>query len=85
MPGPVGMALNLVACVGPVIGGWVAYQDQNHEWVFWMLVIVEAMLLLSVGAILPETAGSLVGNGRGDRGRRRNWWEQAWWGMIKRK
>lgn len=84
MVGPVGMALNLGACVGPVIGGWVAYQDQSYEWVFWMLVIVGAVLLLAVGAFLPETARSVVGNGRCGQRERRYWWEQAWWGMLKK-
>ena len=65
--GPVSMALNLGACVGPIIGGWVAYTSGSYEWVFWVLVIVGAILLLGVGALLPETAcppcgaGTLVG------------------------
>ena len=76
MLGPVGMALNLGACVGPIIGGWVAYREQSFEWVFWMLVIVGGMLLFAVGALLPETARCVVGNGSG-RGEQTGW-ERPW-------
>ena len=31
MIGPVSMALNLGACVGPVVGGWVAYASGSYE------------------------------------------------------
>lgn len=72
MLGPVSMALNLGACVGPVVGGWVAYSNGSYEWVFWALVIVGGILLLGVAALLPETARSIVGNGNG-----RN--DQSWW------
>lgn len=84
MVGPVGMALNLGACVGPVIGGWVAYRSKSYEWVFWMLVIVGAVLLLAVGTFLPETARAVVGNGRRGRGERIYWWDLAWWGVVKK-
>ena len=81
MLGPVSMALNLGACVGPVVGGWVAYTSGSYEWVFWVLVIVGAVLLLSVGALLPETARSIVSNGSGRR--RRKWWEESWYTSCK--
>ena len=63
MLGPVSMALNLGACVGPVVGGWVAYSSGGVEWTFWALVIVGALLVVLVGTFLPETARCLVGNG----------------------
>ncbi|CAH0017074.1 unnamed protein product [Clonostachys rhizophaga] len=63
MLGPISMALNLGACVGPVVGGIVAYANNNHTWVFWSLVIVGSVLFLGVGLLLPETAKRLVGNG----------------------
>ena len=44
MLGPVSMALNLGACVGPVIGGWVAFTSGSFEWVFWALVVVGGIL-----------------------------------------
>jgi multidrug resistance protein len=75
MLGPVSMGLNLGACVGPAVGGWVAYTSGSYEWVFWVLVIVGAILLLGVGALLPETARSVVGNGSG--GERQSWWEKS--------
>lgn len=81
MLGFVSMALNLGACVGPVIGGWVAYTSGSYEWVFWALVIVGGILTLGVGALLPETARSVVGNGSGRRGQ--SWWGESWWNLGK--
>ena len=81
MLGPVSMALNLGACIGPVVGGAVAYTSGNYEWVFWALVIVGAILLLGVGALLPETARSVVGNGKGREDLK--WWEQSWYKISK--
>lgn len=63
MLGPISMALNLGACVGPVVGGLVAYTRGNYVWVFWALVIVWALLVCTVWAFLPETARNLVDNG----------------------
>lgn len=76
MLGPVSMALNLGACVGPVIGGSVAWSSSSYEWVFWSLVILGVVLWLGIGLYLPETARFLVGNGGSDLGRR--WWEESW-------
>lgn len=81
MLGPVSMALNLGACIGPVVGGSVAYTSGSYEWVFWALVVVGAVLLLGVGALLPETARSIVGNGSGRK--RLKWWEQSWYKICK--
>lgn len=65
MLGPLSMALNLGACVGPVAGGAVAYNSQSYIWTFYSLVIVGVMLLAEVALFLPETARSLAGNGSG--------------------
>ncbi|KAL9614135.1 MAG: hypothetical protein Q9167_001345 [Letrouitia subvulpina] len=81
MLGPVSMALNLGACVGPVVGGWVAYTSGSYEWVFWVLVIIGAVLLLSVGALLPETARTVVGDG--SRRKRQSGWEESWYNICK--
>ena len=81
MLGPVSMALNLGACIGPVVGGAVAYTSGSYEWIFWALVIVGAILLLGVGALLPETARSVVGNGEGRKTLK--WWEQSWYQIGK--
>ncbi|KAI9373743.1 major facilitator superfamily domain-containing protein [Aspergillus egyptiacus] len=59
----VSMALNLGTCLGPIIGGLVAYLSGNIEWVFWALFIVGLLLFFIVGIFLPETARNLVGNG----------------------
>lgn len=76
MLGPIGMALNLGTCIGPVIGGCVAYFSGSYNWAFWALVIAAIILLSSVGLFLPETARSLVGNGS-DRSRFK-WWQISW-------
>ncbi|KAL9619811.1 MAG: hypothetical protein Q9160_005647 [Pyrenula sp. 1 TL-2023] len=81
MLGPVSMALNLGACVGPVVGGSVAWTSGSYEWVFWTLVIVGAVLWLGVGLFLPETARVLVSNGGPDADRR--WWEESWFAVFK--
>lgn len=63
MLGLINMALNHGACVDPVVGGIVAYANDNHAWVFWSLIIVGIVLYLGVDLLLPETAKRLVGNG----------------------
>ncbi|KAK3955685.1 major facilitator superfamily domain-containing protein [Pseudoneurospora amorphoporcata] len=80
--GPISMALNLGACVGPVVGGAVAYTSGSHIWVFWALVIVGVMLFIGVGLFLPETARSLVGNGNNKDSFR--WWQLSWWSLATR-
>ncbi|KAH9906960.1 major facilitator superfamily domain-containing protein [Xylariomycetidae sp. FL2044] len=82
MLGPIGMALNLGACVGPVVGGVVAFTSGSIIWVFWSLVIVGALLLGLVGMFLPETARNIVGNGS-DKSRF-CWWQLSWLGLIQR-
>lgn len=82
MLGPVSMALNLGACVGPVIGGSVAWTSGSYEWIFWTLVIVGVVLWLGVGLFLPETARVLVGSGGPDA--QRYWWEESWSSVLMR-
>ncbi|KAE9369053.1 MFS general substrate transporter, partial [Stipitochalara longipes BDJ] len=79
MLGPVSMALNLGACVGPVIGGWVAFTSGGFEWAFWALVIVGVVLLVGVAGFLPETARSVVGNGEERNGL--GWWKKSLWSL----
>ena len=81
MLGPVSMALNLGACIGPIVGGSVAWTSGSYEWVFWALFIVGVVLWLGVGLFLPETARVLVGNGGHDAERR--WWEKSWFIVVK--
>ncbi|KAI0427768.1 hypothetical protein F5Y09DRAFT_22237 [Xylaria sp. FL1042] len=82
MLGPISMALNLRACVGPVAGGVVAYKSQSYVWVFYFLIIVGAVLLGGVGLFLPETARSLVGDGS-DPSRFKSW-QLSWIGLLLR-
>jgi multidrug resistance protein len=82
MLGPVSMALNLGACIGPVVGGWVAYSSGSFEWVFWALVIASGLLLFLVGGFLPETARSLVGNG--EKRVTLPWWYWTWLELVTR-
>ena len=82
MLGPVSMALNLGACVGPVVGGWVAFTSGSYEWVFWALVMVGGTLWLGVSTLLPETARNIVGNG--SQRKRNSWWEESSWNMAQR-
>ncbi|KAA6414326.1 MAG: major facilitator superfamily [Lasallia pustulata] len=82
MLGPISMLLNLGACVGPVVGGLVAFTSGSYEWVFWALVVAGGVLLCGVGAFLPETARKVVGNGSAST--RQKWWERSWWSLGKR-
>jgi multidrug resistance protein len=75
MLGPVSMALNLGACVGPVVGGWVGYKSGKYEWIFWTLLIIGGLLLSGVALLLPETARSVVGNGSR---RGKSPWDESW-------
>ena len=79
MLGPISMLLNMGACVGPVIGGLVAFTSGSYEWVFWALVVVGGILLFGVGTFLPETARNVVGNGKGSA--QQKWWERSWWSL----
>ena len=78
MVGPVTMALNVGTCIGPIVGGWVAFSSGHYVWVFWFLVIVGTLLLVAVAGFLPETARNVVGNGSVEATR---WWERTW-GVI---
>ncbi|KAJ5088359.1 hypothetical protein N7456_011975 [Penicillium angulare] len=81
MLGPINMTLNLGACVGPIIGGVVAYTSDSYIWVFWALVIVGVILFCSVGLFLPETSRNVVGDG-GDLSRYK-WWQYSGIGLAR--
>lgn len=81
MLGPINMALNLGASIGPVIGGVVSYISGSCVWVFWALVIVGVVLLCGVGLSLTETARGLVGNG--DDPSRYKWWQLSWLSLAR--
>ncbi|KAI4639522.1 uncharacterized protein J4E78_010933 [Alternaria triticimaculans] len=81
MLGPISMAMNLGTCVGPVVGGVVAHTSGNINWVFWALFIVGGVLLVGVGALLPETARNMVGNCSDKSGYK--WWQYSWVGLLR--
>ncbi|KAK0654214.1 Dityrosine transporter 1 [Lasiodiplodia hormozganensis] len=77
--GPVSMALNLGACVGPVVGGWVAYRSGGFAWVFWTLVVVGAALWFCIGLLLPETLDAVAAS-QGVPSQ--EFWEKCWWRRL---
>ncbi|KAI4638559.1 hypothetical protein J4E93_009859 [Alternaria ventricosa] len=83
MLGPISMAMNLGTCVGPVVGGVVAYTSGNINWVFWALFVVGGVLLVGVGALLPETARNMVGNGSDKFDYK--WWQYSWVGLLRKR
>ena len=83
MLGPISMAMNLGTCIGPVVGGLVAYTSGNINWVFWALFIVGGVLLGGVGALLPETARDTIGNGSDKSGYK--WWQYSWVGLLRER
>ena len=80
MIGPVSMALNLGTCLGPIVGGWVAFKSGSYNWVFWFLVIIGSVLLVAVGGLLSETARNVVGNGSV---KTKRWWERTWLSFVR--
>jgi multidrug resistance protein len=85
MLGPVSMALNVGACVGPVVGGWVAYTSGSYEWVFWALVIIGGILWLGVVALLPETARSVLEGSQDGASSGQSWWRESTWSMMRKR
>ena len=83
MLGPLSMALNLGACVGPVIGGWVAYTSGSYEWVFWALVIIGGIIWFAVMLLLPETARNVLG--LSGLMKQRNFWNESCWNLVKHR
>ncbi len=83
MLGPINMILNLGPSVGPLIGGIVAYTRGTVGWIFWSLVIIGGILVLSVGFLLPETCRTLVGDGSDIS--QFQWWQLSWKDVILRR
>lgn len=79
MLGPTQGAANLALCIGPVIGGLVAFHSGTFLWVFWALVIFGGTILGLVGMALPETARNVVGNGSVEA----TGWSRSWWSLLK--
>ncbi|PMD22233.1 MFS general substrate transporter [Hyaloscypha hepaticicola] len=91
MIGPVMSATNLGTCVGPVVGGLIAWRSGGVKWVFWALVVYGVVTFAALGLLLPETSRSMVGNGSagrenivGLRNRAVQWiWLGFQWGVEK--
>ncbi|TDZ29990.1 Itaconate transport protein [Colletotrichum spinosum] len=64
MLGPMLAFCNGVSAVGPVVGGGIALGTGGVAWVWLALLAVAVACLLLAGFTLPETARSVVGNGR---------------------
>ncbi|MCJ1365438.1 hypothetical protein MMC16_004559 [Acarospora aff. strigata] len=79
MLGPVLAAGNVGTCVGPLIGGWIAFKSSSFRWVFWALVIYGAGMLAALALLMPETARFVVGNGSVNAHQR---WNQPLWKMM---
>lgn len=82
MVGPINMTMNLGTCVGPLIGGTVAYTKGEVGWVFWALVIIGVLLLIMVIFCLPETSRNLVGKGDDSRYKL---WQLSLIGLLRRR
>lgn len=63
MLGPMMASANLGPCLGPVIGGSVAYASGDFLWCFRTLAIVGGSAVMLVGWTFPETNRRVVGNG----------------------
>lgn len=76
MLGPILAAGNVGTCVGPLVGGWIAFKSGSFRWAFWALVIFGAAMLAALALSMPETARNVVGNGSVNAHRK---WNQALW------
>jgi hypothetical protein len=76
MLGPIGAMGSLGVCIGPVVGGWIAFESGGVQWVFWALVIFGGGMTLAIALVFPETGRSIVGNGsKSPTGWHRTWWQ----------
>ena len=79
MLGPVLAAGNLGTCIGPIVGGWIAYKSDGFRWAFWALVIFGGLMLVALVLSMPETARNVVGNGSF----KDKQWNQPLWRMFQ--
>lgn len=63
MLGPMLSFCNGISSLGPVIGGAVAQETGEYQWVFLMLLLIGVISFVLAGFLLPETARNIVGNG----------------------
>lgn len=76
MLGPIGAIGNLGVCIGPLVGGSIAFGSGSVLWVFWALVIFGGAMTLSIGVAFFETGRHIVGNGSQlPKGIYKTWWE----------
>jgi MFS family permease len=75
MLGPIGAIGNFGVCIGPIVGGTIAFGSGNVLWVFWALVIFGGGMTLSIGLVFFETGRNIVGNGsKPPEGIYKTWW-----------
>ncbi|KAK8136216.1 hypothetical protein PG984_004156 [Apiospora sp. TS-2023a] len=75
MLGPLLAATNLGPCVGPLLGGIIAWETGKPDWCFWTLVIFGGVACGLIGWTLPETNRNIVGNGSvAAQGVWKTWW-----------
>ncbi|KAK8034306.1 hypothetical protein PG993_009301 [Apiospora rasikravindrae] len=80
MLGPLMAATNLGPCMGPLLGGVIAWETRRPDWCFWTLVVFGGTAFLLIGWTLPETNRAIVGNGRvAAQGVWRTWWDALLW------
>lgn len=65
------IAANLGTCLGPLFGGLLA-RNVGWRWSFWLLMILGGVFLAILVLMLPETGGSVVGNGNIEA----PWWDR---------
>jgi MFS family permease len=81
MVGPILAMGSLGVCIGPVVGGWIAFGSGGVQWVFWALTIFGGAITLTIALVFPETGRNIVGNGSiAPTG-----WYRTWWRILTKR
>ena len=80
MLGPTQGAANTAVCLGPVVGGLVAWKSGSFRWIFWALTIFGGLVFGIILVGLWETARNLVGNGSVQI----STWYSPWWILMSK-
>lgn len=78
MVGPILAMGSLGVCVGPVVGGWIAFGSGGVVWVFWALAFFGATVTVAIALVFPETGRNIVGNGSIPA----TGWHRSWWTIL---
>ena len=60
---PILAAGNMGACVGSIVGGWVALESGGFHGAFWALVGFGGLMLAALALLIPEKTRNVVENG----------------------